>query len=857
MTSKPTNTIGWIAGVWMVWLLATSLTGCGGGDDGGGASPAGSAGATPSAVARSDAPARAAIEVLSNRADLVSGGEALVEVTAPAGVDPRILFISLNGVHDVRAAFAMSGEGRYLGLVGGMTPGRNTLSVEGPSVPRSTIEIVNHRAGGPLFAGPQVQPWTCQPGAIDADCNQPPSFSWVYRSSDPAKPGFQPYDPLAPARDVAEVTTDRGVTVPFVVRVETGHLARNQYQIATLYQPGMPWSAAAPQAQFNHKLLITHGALCGTSFRASRAPSVLPGLPGGIVALIRMVGIEAGVGGEQDPAYLALASGYAVMSTAQANSGVDCNVANQAESLVIARQHLIDHYGLLRYTIGYGCSGGSLAEQSVQNAYPGIYQALVATCSFPDAWSTATQVADHAALLQYFERDRPQRPVWTALQRAAIAGGVRRDPQADASAGSAVAARSAASIDVSTLANLLVYRQAYFPAIDPANPACEIADKARLYGEHNPAGARCSIADLNLNLFGPRAQPVWSRNEAAVGHGFAAAPYDNVGVQYGWWALQNSLIDAERFIDLNRYVGGIDVDGKPAPGRTVASELAVSRAYRSGAINVANHLADTPIVDCVGPNGAGGALDADLGKLAADAAPLASKVSGLLAPALAGAARLVSEDPAVLTGANLGAHDTFRAFAMRARLDRRFGAHDNHTIWEGPAPLVADRACVGTAFRMLDQWLGAVEADRGTEPLARKLAAHRPAQAADGCWNGKGTFVAGKLCAGDVAPVFQTPRMIAGDDIATLANKCRLKPLDRGDYPAGQFTDAQWYELNLVFPQGVCDYAQAPVGETDAVAWLRYQEADGSVVYGGVPMSPAPPRSGRGWASPVFRPFAM
>ena len=29
----------------------------------------------------------------------------------------------------------------------------------------------------------------------------------------------------------------------------------------------------------------------------------------------------------------------------------------------MAKEHLIDHYGTLRFTIGTGCSGGSLAQQ--------------------------------------------------------------------------------------------------------------------------------------------------------------------------------------------------------------------------------------------------------------------------------------------------------------------------------------------------------------------------------------------------------------------------------------------------------------------------------------------------------------
>ena len=62
--------------------------------------------------------------------------------------------------------------------------------------------------------------------------------------------------------------------MPFIIRIETGYQDRDQYQIAVLYQPGKPWEPWAPQPQFNHKLLITHGASCGDDRESGTAPSV-------------------------------------------------------------------------------------------------------------------------------------------------------------------------------------------------------------------------------------------------------------------------------------------------------------------------------------------------------------------------------------------------------------------------------------------------------------------------------------------------------------------------------------------------------------------------------------------------------
>ena len=101
--------------------------------------------------------------------------------------------------------------------------------------------------------------------------------------------------------------------VPFIIRIETGYQDRDQYQIATLFQPGKAWAAWAPQPQWNHKLLITHGASCGVDHQSSTAPSV--------------TGDTEGLGGSPTTA---LGLGFAVMSTALDNAGHNCSLLTEA-----------------------------------------------------------------------------------------------------------------------------------------------------------------------------------------------------------------------------------------------------------------------------------------------------------------------------------------------------------------------------------------------------------------------------------------------------------------------------------------------------------------------------------------------
>jgi Tannase-like family of unknown function (DUF6351) len=64
--------------------------------------------------------------------------------------------------------------------------------------------------------------------------------------------------------------------------------------------------------------------------------------------------------------------------------------------------------------------------------------------------------------------------------------------------------------------------------------------------------------------------------------GFARRPFDNVGVQYGLKAFNDGKITFEQFVDLNRRVGGHDIDGNVTAARTVADSEALRIAFRSG-----------------------------------------------------------------------------------------------------------------------------------------------------------------------------------------------------------------------------------------------------------------------------------
>ena len=108
---------------------------------------------------------RFAVTVLSGQADQVSGGDALVQVTLPRRATVADLRVDVDGI-DVTPAFAdPEGDGTAVGVVEGLVEGENTVRAvidKGRRNSRSTTAtLVNHPIGGPIFSGPQQQPFVC------------------------------------------------------------------------------------------------------------------------------------------------------------------------------------------------------------------------------------------------------------------------------------------------------------------------------------------------------------------------------------------------------------------------------------------------------------------------------------------------------------------------------------------------------------------------------------------------------------------------------------------------------------------------------------------------------------------------
>ena len=118
-------------------------------------------------------------------------GDALVQVVRPPDASGEPFRVRV-GDRDVTGAFGNDG----VGLIDGLENGPNVVTATLDDGRGARITITNHPIGGPVFAGAQVQPWICQAGAKDAQCNRPTVVSYQYK--DASSGSFEAYDPKNP-----------------------------------------------------------------------------------------------------------------------------------------------------------------------------------------------------------------------------------------------------------------------------------------------------------------------------------------------------------------------------------------------------------------------------------------------------------------------------------------------------------------------------------------------------------------------------------------------------------------------------------------------------------------------------------
>jgi Tannase-like family of unknown function (DUF6351) len=667
---------------------------------------------------------RGKVEIASLSADpgRVTGGDVLLALEVPRHI--RRLRIERNG-DDVTQAFEpdSAGSRRLVGLVEGLGVGRNTIEVFEARRSRKhakrlgELRLRNHPITGPVFSGPHQTPFICRTGEtpdlgppIDAHCSAPRRTEFFYRSTETG--GFKPLpDPNSRPADLAQTTTRGGETVDYVVRVESGTVNRAIYRWAVLAAGGEAGHG------WNGRLVYEYGGGCGTGYHQ--------GTLGQSAVLDNAV----------------LSQGFAKATASLNTFQTACNEVLSAETTMMVKERIVESLRAAPvWTMGSGGSGGAIQQLSIAHNYPGLLDGIVPALTFQDA--QLGEPVDCRLLNRYFAGPGA---ALTPAQRQAING-------------------------YRNILSCLAWDVAFADVI-VADIGCDSSVPANLLynAVTNPTGARCTIWDSNVNI--------WGRDPAT---GFARRTLDNVGVQYGLRALQEGAITADQFLDLNEKIGGYDNDGKPRPERAVADPAALSIAYRTGRINSgAGGLPRVPILDV----------------------------------------RPYSDFP------QIDIHTYIHSYIVRERLRRATGTAANQVMWRAAGGGVGPMTTA--ARELMADWLDALVADTSRRPQARKVIDAKPPEAVDACWTAAGERIDDPAEIGATGPCTQlyppasTPRMRAGQPLASLAIKCRLRPVDPSDY--GTLTPEQEARLHAVFPDGVCDYRRPGVGQQRVSGtWLSF-----------------------------------
>ncbi|HEX3364614.1 DUF6351 family protein [Phenylobacterium sp.] len=390
------------------------------------------------AARAADSAAALKIRILSSRPDMVSGGDALVEVRGPA----KGVTLTLNG-RDVTGDLRRDPTSHSLrGLIGGLTEGKNTLSARAGGA-KATLAVTDYPITGPILSGPHINPYECRTEEsglgkpLDKDCSAAERTDYFYRSTDGK------FKALASAADrpadLATTTTIDGASVPYVVRVESGTINRSIYRIAMLEDP----------KGWNHRLAVSFGGGAGAKYNQ---------------------GVNDAQAALSD---LYLSRGFAHMVATELVNNLHGNAVLQGETLMMLKERFIKRHGVPKWTVGNGGSGGAIQQLTITQMYPGLLDGLQPSLSFPDS---TLHTADCGGLQKYWKSDAGKG--WSQEKKTAVEGftpGTCR-------------AWEASFVPVSNSGNK--------PGCDLKDQSL-VWDK-----QTNPKGARCALADMRVNIYG-------------------------------------------------------------------------------------------------------------------------------------------------------------------------------------------------------------------------------------------------------------------------------------------------------------------------------------------------------------------
>ncbi|MEE6263116.1 DUF6351 family protein [Plantactinospora sonchi] len=712
---------------------------------------------------------RLGIEVLSSRADQVSGGDALIRVSVGGRIDPGSVRVTRNGA-DVTGS--LRADGRELrGVVDGLRDGSNVLRATARGTGAGTLVIRNHPDSGPIFSGPRQYPFLCrteqnglgQPvvdnqdgqgmrvrgpdgGVVgwSRDCAGRTVVDRLYRATDGSfKP--MPSDGSRPV-DLTTTTTLDGRTVDYVVRRERGTINRFVYAI-TLLEEG-----------WNRRVIYRFDGGVAIGHDQGR-------LPGGHLY------------------HDGLARGYAVLYSTGTRTATHYNLVLGGETALMLKEHFVEEYGVPLYTVGVGGSGGGIQQYIYgQNHGTRVIDAAIPQYSYPDMATQTTHVGDCELLEYYMDVTDAANPKWRDWENRTWLIGMNAsatvpNPYRGGAPGSTECVEGWRGLTP------LALNPRWFPG-DP------------LWEQMDPPGVTETVqwthwADL-VNIYGTDAS------------GYARSTWDNVGVQYGLSALTSGKITPAEFLDLNARVGSWRPQSEMVPEgcpfvSTACADPAQFDPWSSRNMRLSSDGGSTPAPRTTGDR----------------RAMRAAYDSGIV---FTGDIDLPIIDWRHYLEEQLDMHNAHQSFASRQRMRDHDGRAGNQVIWFTDARPAEASDQTPEALAVIDEWMSNLR----SQPW-RGVVGNRPALAVDRCFRTDGVEIArgdhvwdGVLDnrpAGPCTryfPLYGTSRTVAGGPLAGGVYACDRQPvrtaIARGVYGSWRPSETERRRLEQIFPTGVCDY---------------------------------------------------
>ena len=746
------------------------------------------------------------LSVLSSPANYVSGGDARIGIQAAPGLHNK-LELYLNG-SKLDAALQTSGSHAVETVIRGLLVGDNTLEVyvKGQSH-RDTLKLTNYPITGPMFSGPQQQPFVCttiqgavgrQPKVDSAtppgykvtdatgatigysrDCSIDTFVAYFYVSNTNALKAY-PVGGARPA-DMGTVTLPDGRTVDFVVRREIGSINRFLYSIAMLSPaPGADNATQSDTSLWNRKLLYW--------------------FQGG-VAIGHSQGSVHGGSMNLD----VLRQGIAIVHSSGNNTGTHYNLELAGETAMMTKERFVERYGVPSYTVGLGGSGGAIQQYILGQNQPGILDALLPVQSYPDMVTQTIHVGDCELLEYYMDATDKANAKWRTTKNRTLLVGMNAE-QDD------VGNNAKVNDPLAPLKTMLGYSTAKgssecIPAWRGLTPLAmnplfgQASNQQNWVPQSDIAAIRWTHYDDLRNIYG-------------VDNTGAALPtWDNVGVQYGLKSLKDGKITPQEFLNVNWSIGGWK-----HPSDMVQETFpffGTSQAEINKALTIPGYFdpwsrknmltAASPDVPAPRTVGVFSAMRAVYDR-------------GMV---FHGELNRPTIDHRQYMERELDMHNVHQSFAVRQRVIDRTGNSDLLVIWfTDTVPGTPKASQSMEAIAVMDEWMRNIAAN----PKAG-IVGNRPARAVDSCFDVQGKLIYAGEDAWDGIiddkpagpctqkfPLYSTSRIVAGAPIEGGIYKCALKPVEQavmdGTYSPWSPTAQDVATLKQIFPSGVCDYSK-------------------------------------------------